>query len=673
MFRSILILATVIFYRQAVFSQTDPHQHSHTAPADSFGLQHLREVVVISQRSASDKSSRPLASLDTYLEKSPAVSMIRRGAYAWEPYLNGMASERSVITIDGMRIYAACTDKMDPVTSYVETTNLAKAVVHNGPSGSAGGATIAGSLDLVRKKGSFGKGELEGSVFGGFEAGNRQKTGGAAVSYSGETFFATADVTLRDAENYRAGGGKEILYSGFRKLNVSAMAGYKAGEHRHLEASLIVDRASDVGYPALPMDVSLAQAYIASLEYLHHHISPSVSVWKTKLYYNHVAHVMDDSGRPDVPIRMDMPGWSRTWGFYSRAEGSRGEKHSWKAGISGHYNHSLAEMTMYSGTPGMKDMFMLTWPGVATRYADVFAEDTYSFREKWKTVTSAGVAVHNNLVDHPTGLGSLRIFYPDLSKSRTRLLKRLSSSLIRESESWLLSVSAGYGERAPGISEGYGYYLFNSFDRFDYMGNPEMKNEKTVTFGATAAYRHARFSAKLSGSAFRLYDYIIGMPDKSLSAMTIGAEGVKVYEQLRHAGILTGALELSYQLDKHWLWTGKAGYRSGKGAGAGALPLMQPFSYQGGISFTHKSFAADASVDGALKHSRFNPAFGERALPAYAVLNLAASQLFAFGERSLTLKAGAENLLDRNYTTFADWNRLPRMGRNIFVNVIWKL
>ncbi len=671
MFRSVLLIATVIFSRQAVYSQTDQHHHSHTAPADTFGLQELREVVVISQRSASDRSAKPLASLDTYLEKSAAVNMIRRGSYAWEPYLNGMASERSVITIDGMRIYAACTDKMDPVTSYVETTNLARATVHSGPSGSAGGSTIAGSLDLARKKGTFGRGELTGSVFGGFEANNRQKTGGTGVAYSGETFFANADVTFRNAGNYRAGGGTEILYSGFKKLNMSAIAGYKAGEHRQLEASLIFDRASDVGYPALPMDVSLAQAYIASLEYMHHHISPAVSEWKTKLYYNHVRHVMDDSERPDVPMRMDMPGWSQTWGFYSQLKGNK-EKHDWKANLSGHHNHSLAEMTMFSDAPGRKDMHMLTWPGVATRYADLFAEDSYSFHEKWKITTSAGLAVHNNLIDNVSGLGSLRIFYPDLQKSRTRLLKRLSSSLIRESESWLFSVTAGYGERAPGISEGYGYFLFNSFDRFDYIGNPEMKNEKTITYGASAAYRQSRLSVKASGSAFQVYDYIIGKPDNSLSAMTIGAAGVKVYEQLRHARILTTALELSYQLSKNWLLTSKAGYRNGQGAGVGPLPMIQPFSYGGGLSFTHKSFSADASVEGALKQNRFNPAFGESSLPAYAVLNLSASQLFEFGDRTLILKAGAENLLDQNYTTFADWNRLPRMGRNIFMNVIWK-
>src|SRR5690625_7309573 len=85
--------------------------------------------------------------------------MIKRGAYAWEPMLQGMSSERSVLTIDGMRIYGACTDKMDPITSYVEITNLSKVNIQNAQAGSEHGATVAGSFDLVRKKEGFRRSE----------------------------------------------------------------------------------------------------------------------------------------------------------------------------------------------------------------------------------------------------------------------------------------------------------------------------------------------------------------------------------------------------------------------------------------------------------------------------------------------------------------------------------
>ena len=648
------------------FSQTDT-----TRRQDSLRSEQLQEVIVISQRNLKDNTTKPLATLDHYLEKSGMVNMIRRGSYAWEPFLNGMATERSVITIDGMRIYAACTDKMDPITSYVEVTNLARATIHSGSASSTGGSTIAGTLDLVRKKGSFGQSALNGMAFTGFETNNKQKIVGGSLNYSHPKFFSDVDFTIRDAVNYRAGGGQEIQYSQFTKYNISAQAGYKIQEHQQIEASLIYDKAVDVGYPALPMDVSLAKALIGSVSYTRHHISPLIYQWQTKVYYNDVTHVMDDTKRPNVPIRMDMPGWSKTAGFYSMLQGTS-NRHDWKANLSGHYNKSLAEMTMFSNTPNEKDMFMLTWPGVQTYYGDLFIEDKYALSDRWNAAFSAGLAVHHNNIDNQFGLQSLRIFYPEMPGSKIRLLKRLSASVRHDAANWSYTFGAAYGERAPSVSEGYGFYLFNSFDRFDYIGNPDMRNEKSKSVNASLAYQKAAFTAKISGSYFYIDDYILGRPRNGLSVMTIGAYGIKVYEQLKYATILNTSIDLGYQVTKEFLWTGQLGYRRGTGENGLLLPLMQPFTYNSGVTFFRKSFSADASINGSSSHTRYNPEFGEKGLPAYAVFNLSLANRFKFnGPQALTLKTGVENLFDRNYTTFADWNRIPRIGRNFFINLIW--
>lgn len=665
MFRYIMAGILCVLFSEIVFSQSDNNTIN-----DSTNGKQLEEVVIISQRLPSDRVTKPLSSLDNFLEKANAVNMIRRGTYAWEPYINGMASERSVITIDGMRIYAACTDKMDPVTSYVEITNLARANVHNGPSGSVGGATIAGSLDLVRKKSSFGDKTFKGSAFSGFESNNRQKIAGAALSYSAPKIFADIDFTWRNAKNYKAGNDKEILYSGFTKFNMSAITGYKINEHEHLEASVIYDHAVDVGYPALPMDVSLAKAIIASVEYVRHHISPAIAQWKSKLYYNAVTHVMDDSKRPVVPIRMDMPGWSKTAGFYSIVQGDFG-KHNWKANLSGHHNSSIAEMTMHSNTPGESDMFMLTWPGVHTNYADLFAEDIYAFSKNWNATFSAGIGVHNNVVSNQFGLESMKIFYAGMDKSKTRLLKRAAASLHYDNKHWNFSAGIAYGERAPSVSEGYGFYMFNSFDRYDYIGNPEMKNEKSASINGTISYRGSDFSAKLSGTYFYISDYIIGKPDSSLSVMTIGAAGVKVYKQLKYAGIFNSSLDINYRIANSWLWTGRLSYRRGIGDEVGNLPLIQPLTYSTSVLYSINQFSADISLDGSARQTKFNPEFGETAIPDYAIVNIAASYRFKLKQQSILLKTGLENVVDKYYTSFADWNRLPRMGRNIFVNLVW--
>mgnify|MGYP003543791315 FL=1 len=38
----------------------------------------------------------------------------------------------------------------------------------------------------------------------------------------------------------------------------------------------------------------------------------------------------------------------------------------------------------------------------------------------------------------------------------------------------------------------------------------------------------------------------------------------------------------------------------------------------------------------------------------------------------MILNTGVENMFDANYTTYTDWKNLPRMGRNIFVNLMFQ-
>lgn len=630
----------------------------------------VREVVVVANKTAADGMAKPLATIDQYLEKSEVINMIRRGPYAWEPFLNGMSSERSVITVDGMRIYAACTDKMDPVTSYVEVTNLSKVNIHSGQSGSAAGSTIAGSIDLVRKKGDFGPVKNTGSVFSGFDSNNKQRVLGTGLTMIRPKVFADIDFTYRHADNYKAGGNREILYSQFTKWNTSAILGYKLSTHRQIELAIIYDHATDVGYPALPMDVSLARGLIGSVEYIRHHSSPNIALWKTKFYYNKITHVMDDTQRPDVPIRMDMPGWSETGGFYSSLEGNK-KLHQWKINLSGHSNQSLAEMTMFSNNSNEKDMFMLTWPGVKTNYMDFYGEDVMMISDYLKLMLNGGIALHTNRIENEFGYESLKIFYPEMPHDKSRILKRLSAAANFNKNYMLSSAGIAYGERAPSVSEGYGFYLFNSFDRFDYIGNPEMKNERSLSANAMLGYVRSRLTAKISGAFFRIHDYIIGRPHDELIPMTIGASGIKVYEQLEYADLWNLGAELNMELSERIRWTNKVSFRRGVGSTVANLPLIQPLSYNTTLTFKHKTYSGVIHLSGASEQKRFNPEFGESELPDYCIVNVSASKLFEWDNKSFLIKLGVDNLLDSNYTTFADWNRLPRMGRNVFVNVIF--
>lgn len=641
-------------------------------PADSLDNIDLEEVIIITQVGDKQlKESKILGSLDNYLEKSTAVNMIKRGAYAWEPMLQGMSSERSVVTLDGMRIYSACTDKMDPVTSYVEITNFSKANIVSGSSGSEHGGSIAGSIDLIRRKASFNDSGWGGSVFTGFESVNKQKIIGTDLNYSGSRFFSNLDFTYRDADNYKAGGNEEILYSQFTKYNLSAIAGVKLTDKQSLEASLIYDHATDVGYPALPMDVSTAKAIIGSVQYNYKDLNDYFNFWETKLYYNKITHVMDDSQRPDVPIRMDMPGWSSTYGFYSKLRGDY-NKHRFGITLSGHLNNSLAEMTMYPNNPNEAAMYMMTWPDVNTLYGGLFLEDQISLNAHLKLDLSAGIALQHNGIESEFGWQSLQVFYPDLKAEKTRTIKNTSAQLSFHHQQWLFGLGMDYGERAPSVSEAYGFYLFNSYDAYDYVGNPYLDNEKSIGFFLSAQFKAGKFKAKWQGNYFHIYDYIIGKPDGNLLPMTIGANGIKVYEALNFAQIFNTDLDLEYGFLPDWIFSSRVSYRYGEDNESNRLPLMQPLIYRLGLKFNKNKWTAEAEIEGSSKNNRYSAEFGETPKDAYLIANMAFSKKFSLGSQHLNVKIGIENLLDENYTTFSDWNNIPRPGRNLFLNLVYQ-
>ena len=108
------------------------------SPQDSIVKETTIDEVVVSSTIGSGKkavSKGRVASIDEHLGKLSKVEMVRRGNYAWEPIVNSMATERVSTTIDGMKIFYACTDKMDPVTSYVESCNLQRISLNSGLDG----------------------------------------------------------------------------------------------------------------------------------------------------------------------------------------------------------------------------------------------------------------------------------------------------------------------------------------------------------------------------------------------------------------------------------------------------------------------------------------------------------------------------------------------------------
>ena len=637
----------------------------------------LSEVIIVGKKNDkinNKKYKKPLASLDEYLDKSVKVNMIKRGNYAWEPTINNMISDRINVTIDGMQIFGACTDKMDPITSYVDVSNLEKVDVYSGQHGTENGQTIGGAIDLKLDKNSFTNESYKiiSGIDLGYESNSNTQIIGAEVNYSSKKFYLNTDFIKRKADNYVDGNNNEVLFSQYNKYNFSAIAGYQISPKEQLGATFIFDKATDVGYPALPMDVSLAKATIASVNYEYNNKKTFLYNIDAKLYTNTITHVMDDTKRPNVPIHMDMPGWSDTYGFYVKSKLKK-SNHDFSVNMNGHYNKSLAEMTMYPANSNEKLMFMLTWPDVRTLYSGIYVNDNIKLSNQTSIQLSTRLGFHNSRIASNFGLGSLQIFYPNLTNSKNRFLPSFSAQIINKTEKFTLTTSLGYGERAPSVSEGYGNFLYNSFDNFDYIGNPNLKNEKSLEFNSKVAYKNNALAIDFENSLFYISDYIIGVINTNFEPMAIGANGVKVYSSLDKVLQFNSSLSVAYQFNKQFTFNGAVTYNYGKEVNGENLPLIAPITYKSNISFTKNLFTSKFEMIGAGTQHYFSKNYGEDQTKSYTIFNMDAGYKFYINNDALIIKTGVDNIFNTYYSTYSDWQNIPRMGRNIFVNLSYIL
>ena len=632
--------------------------------------QNLDEVVIVSEAGRGRKRSAKgqVASIDEHLGELRHVNLVRRGSYAWEPVVNNMQTERLSTTIDGMKIFYACTDKMDPVTSYVESGNLQSISLNSGLDGNPQATgNIGGSLDLKLRKAGFDNDSFHASASAGHEWNGHVQVYGADAALSSHRTYLNAGAFYRHADNYKVGGGDELEFSQFRKVNVFTNAGLRLAEKDMMEATFIFDRATDVGYPALNMDVAKAEGLITSLSYKHLFRKAS---WETKAYYNHITHIMDDTKRPDVEIHMDMPGKSWTAGVYSLLTTSQ-KGHDLALNYDLYYNRLFADMTMYPG--GAAPMYMVTWPDVGTLNTGVALTDNVSIARNQSLRLSAKVAWQQQRLNNEEGYHALRVFFPGMEdayhQTTGRIAANYSFSIL---QSFNFSVGAGWGSRAPTVTEAYGYYLNNTFDQYDYIGNPSLKNESAVELNGAVKLSVLNSQLSMEGNVFLFSNYIIGQFETRLSPMTVDAEGVKVYGNISHATIANISLSWDWQITEQLCWNKKVSYSLGRDADGDPLPLISPISWQSEWIYQHQRFQAQATIKGNTRQSNYGDKYGETAAKAWTILNLSAQYQLSVLNSQLSVRFGVENLFDKHYATYADWNHIPQKGRNIYMNLTFE-
>lgn len=615
-----------------------------------------------------------LRSTDQLMHRLSGVNMIRRGSFANEPLLRGLTSDRYVISIDGMRIYGACTDKMDPASAYIEPINLKSLDVSFGSGGNTNGSATGGGINFGLKKPVFNPDTpFKASANTSYYSVSHGFDQSLDLNYFMKKLALRLSGVHRKAGNYSNGRGEKVRYSQFEKTNYSASLNYRLNKNSMLTVDFVGDDARNVGYPALPMDVAFAKAKMMALAYL------TDKLWvlrepEIKLYHNSINHEMDDTQREQVAMHMDMPGNTRTTGGFIKGLLHNGQKSRLSLQADFHKVFWHAEMTMYPNNPNQKPMFMLTWPDIHRSVAGINLGHRYSLDPNQQLQGSLRIARATSFISSNFGERQLSVFDKSGTRHRNETLINLSAGhSLQLGQSTQLTSSLAYGERLPTASEQFGFYLFNQQDGYDYLGDPDLKKERNIHLEFRQSTQKQNMQLETAVFTYWFNDYIMGVYDPSLSNMTIGARGVKWHRNTGDALMLGGEVRIKNQ----WFGTLKselnAQYVYGQDADGEPLPQIPPLKISYTIDQEVGQWSFQPEFIWSSAQSRVSSKFNERATDSFFLANLGISKNIKLPSGAFRMTLSVNNLFDVAYREHFDIGSILRPGRSIDVLLSWNL
>lgn len=621
------------------------------------------------------------ATIDYVLARLDGVSMIRRGAYAMEPSMNGFSGGQLNVTIDGMKMFGACTDKMDPITSYIEPSNLKSIKVHHGSSGCQCGSNIGGSVDMCLNepiKTDINPFKISTSL--GYESVSNGKIALLSADYIKNKWQWGLNGSYRKSDSYTDGYGDVVPYTQYEKTNFHTVLKFLPDSLNTFKADFLYDLGLDIGYAALPMDVSRARAYLAAVEYKHHN---RIDI-ESKIYYNSVLHIMDDSQRDSlyyvtnyntgeqeaVYMRMDMPGYSSTLGAFAQAGIKLNSKNRLTVKVDNYTNHSLAEMTMYMhypGEPPEAPMYLQTWPDMIRSVTGIYLQNSTYFSSRFTLNVEGRLDYCADMLQSSLAKEQFSVFNYELADKKFQLTKSLNSSLLYSiSKPVTLNLDAGYSERLPTITEWYGFYLYNAHDGYDYIGNPGLSPEKSFYGNFGFQYTQPAVKVNLSQSVNLVRDYILGVTDTVIPPMNFYTNGTKVFQNLPGATLLNTSLQvqlvplhgLSVFLLTKYTW--------GEISTGEPVPMIPPLNNVLSVSYQFGNWGVQAENETALAQDRININYGEIASEPYTLFNIKGSyHLTVLKPVMVDISLAVTNLFNAKYYTHLDWGQIYRPGRSV--------
>lgn len=612
------------------------------------------------------------ATMDEFISKVDGVNTIQRGAFAWEPMIRGQSDQRLILSIDGMQVFKACVDKMDPITSYVEPNNLKKlSIDKNGGDVAENGSGLV-ALNLITERASFQplKVELESR----YQVRNNFQTYRLSASGSDRSSKNAYRVTgsYKSSDNLVAGNNETVANTQFEKLNLNLSYIRSLSNRLSLEANYITDKAYDVGYPALLMDATQALADIARIQLNISEAHSKTSVRSIVGYWNKIRHTMDDYER-DVSQRavmrnMYMPMYGETETFGLKLQGNLpflGANHTWF--FDAYSSRTYGDMEMISLDPSIADMFIFNLKDVQTYQFSLGLKQNKLLHEKVNLKLEENIRIQNLTSKDESYLSFFEgIYRREFSSKPVLLLSGSATLLYMATDHFSIKNTSVYTERDGNHLEQFGHYVYNYVDGFFYDGNPWLKPEKSIHSEIQTIWSKNNQSISLSMFMKYYWNYIDGTISESDGALNVQFKQYANVGNVRMSGLEIRTINpffSSFTLEN------RASYVFAQNITVGdPLPLIPPFHGQSTINFTKKEHRVSFIIDWATSQKRIASITSvEDETPGFIILGLNYTRSW-FNDR-FESELAIKNLTDQYYHEHTSIGNIPQQGLNAMLSL----
>jgi iron complex outermembrane receptor protein len=606
------------------------------------------------------KAKKWVNTIDDVLQSSSGVQMLSRANFSREVSVRGLASNAISVKIDGMYIYPACVDHMDPVTNYVEVENLDRIKLNKSNTSENAATTI----DMITNRADFKEG-FQFKTDLDYESVSSLQKIRSILNYSDSIAAVRLSYSQRNSGDYYAAKRHRVDNSQYEKQNYMFNYRRNVAKNYQIDFSFIGDDAFDVGYPVLIMDATKAQSRMYRLSLSDHNAE---DFGRLTFYHNRVDHWMDDYQR-DVTARRVMPnmfmpmfGYTRTTGaFYER-------KIAWyhtntKIKVDYHYLDAFADMKMIPLDPLASEAYVLNIGDARSHNFVLTLNDLWYESEKEHFSTTFKLEQNNKYLDNKDARSSLSGFWDkkNFDYSARAFSFNLSYEMfVRE---YQIRLSYGRSERIPSHQETYAFFLYNPIDDYFYTGNPNLKTEKSNQLSGLFAYVRDNFQFKFEPYANFLSDYVYGL---------YASEEWKLYQNLDHVFISGFESELSYNFLPKIETVLKFDYTYAYNEDLDEpLLMIAPFSLGLKVAYIDAKKQLVAEFEYFAKQDRiaFRSSEEDRT-EAYHLLHLRYNWSFL---EQYELRLGIENIFDTQYHPHLSVNNLSGKGRNFYLGFSYSL